>query len=493
MKNGNNSNESSTPKPSLSWRTSKVVETKPAPLVQVTAPPLTATASPLTATASRSVFKLPTTANVVESKAVAAKPASNVVESKALESKAFANVAAAKERYAFAIIHFGSNPVYLELEMYFFKMLRKNTSNDIIYLYSVNDTPQAFVDAIRPLVTEVIPYDDKHITYDVTFNSGYTNFNTLRTCNFIFAYTLKKYNKVCIIESDMVIMRNLDDIFGLQTPAVLTYYIGNVNLKKNEKIRNNPTEVLAKCKEMGRINGGVMLIYPSMTLFNKYKEKIQDVVQHECKYPNETLFEYVNNSYYNLPIQYNLSHYLAKSHTLQQYELTPRDIVIYHFNETKYKHLDIIKNPLDENGDNWLEIIQRNKKYEVKKLPILHYKTTTYDKYRSIIEPIIAALKKKPDSPIPTPSLSPSPPKEEIRPISSLSPPKEEIRPISPLPKSKSKSKSRSKSKSSSKSSSSSSSKSKSNTKAKAKAKVKRPRCPNGTRRNKKTGKCEPI
>ena len=100
-----------------------------------------------------------------------------------------------KERYAFAIIHFGSNPVYLELEMYFFKMLRQNTSNDIIYLYSVNDTPPAFVDAIRPLVTEVVSYDDKHITYDVTFNSGYSNFNTLRTCNFIFAYTLKKYNR----------------------------------------------------------------------------------------------------------------------------------------------------------------------------------------------------------------------------------------------------------------------------------------------------------
>ena len=47
-----------------------------------------------------------------------------------------AKAVAVKERYAFAIIHFGSNPVYLELEMYFFKMLRQNTSNDIIYLYS---------------------------------------------------------------------------------------------------------------------------------------------------------------------------------------------------------------------------------------------------------------------------------------------------------------------------------------------------------------------
>jgi lipopolysaccharide biosynthesis glycosyltransferase len=401
-----------------------------------------------------------------------------------------------KERYAFAIIHFGSNPVYLELEMYFFKMLRQYTTNDIIYLYSVNDTPPAFVNAVRPLVTDVVPFDDKHITYDVSFKSDYTNFNTLRTCNFIFAYTLKKYNKVCIIESDMVVMKNMDDIFGLQTPAVLTYYIGDKNLKGNEKIRNNPSEVIAKCREMGRINGGVMLIYPSMTLFNKYKEKIQDVVQHQCKYPNETLFEYVNNSYYNLPIQYNLSHYLAKMHKLQKYGLTPRDIYIFHFNETKYKHLDIIKNPIDENGDNWIDIIQRDSKYEVKKFPILHYRDTIYDRYRREIEPIMESLKPAKPKPISPPLSSlfpPAPPplspssfkKDEIRPISSLSPPKDEIRAISPLPK-KSKSSSSSSKKSKSSSSSSSSSK-------KSKSKSKKPRCPKGTRRNKKTGNCEPI
>ena len=59
---------------------------------------------------------------------------------------------------AFAIVHFGSNPVYLELELYFFIMLRKYTKNDILYLYSVNDTPPSFVEAVRPLVDEVIPF-----------------------------------------------------------------------------------------------------------------------------------------------------------------------------------------------------------------------------------------------------------------------------------------------------------------------------------------------
>ena len=294
-----------------------------------------------------------------------------------------------QKRNAFAIIHFGANPVYLELELYFFKMLRQYTRNDILYLYSVNDTPPAFVEAIGPLVTATIPYDDRKITYDVSFKSEYTNFNTLRTCNFIFAYTLEKYNKICIIESDMVIMKNLDPIFELKAPAVLTYYIGDRNLKYNDPINNNPREVIDRCKDMGRINGGVMVIYPSMRLFDEYKSKIAEVVRRECKYPNETLFEYVNNSYYNLPVQYNLSHYHAKMFKLDDYRLSPNDIFVFHFNETKYKHIDIIKNPIDETGGNWLDIIKRDKKYEVKRIPIFHYKSSVFDRYRSVIEPLM--------------------------------------------------------------------------------------------------------
>ncbi len=300
-----------------------------------------------------------------------------------------------QKRDAFAVIHFGVNPIYLELELYFFKMLRQYTRNDIVYLYSVNDTPAGFVDAVRPLVTEVVPYDDRGITYEVSFKSGYANFNTLRTCNFIFAYTLEKYNKVCIIESDMVIMKNIDAIFGLKAPAAVTYLVGDRNLKYNDRVKTVEQEVLEKCHDMGRINGGVMLIHPSVALFEEYKSKIVDVVQRECKYPNETLFEYVNREYYNLPIQYNLSHYLAKGNKLAEYRLSPSDIVVFHFNETKYKHIDIIKNPVDENGDNWLQIIKREKKYEVKKLPILHYKASVFDKYRAAVEPMMIEAVKK--------------------------------------------------------------------------------------------------
>jgi hypothetical protein len=179
------------------------------------------------------------------------------------------------EKNAFVIIHFGNNPVYLELELYFFKMLQKHTKYDIVYLYSTSDTPLIFVDTVAPFVDKVVPYDDRGITYGITFESWYSNFNLLRVCNFIFAYTLEEYDNICIIESDMVIMKNIDDIFNLNKPAILTYYLGDRQLNKNIEVENNPTEVIENCKNMGRLNGGIMLFKPSRALFETYKKKIK--------------------------------------------------------------------------------------------------------------------------------------------------------------------------------------------------------------------------
>jgi len=400
-----------------------------------------------------------------------------------------------KKRCAYATIHFGSNPVYLELELYFFRMLRQYTNYDILYLYSVNDTPASFVDAIKPLVTRAIPYDDKNVTFDVSFKSGYANFNTLRTCNFIFAYTLEQYDTVCIIESDMVLMKSIDSIFDLQSPALLTYYIGNQRLTSNNQVINKPKDVLDNCREMGRVNGGVMLINPSRRMFDTYKSKIVDVVERECKYPNETLFEYVNNRYFNLPIQYNMSHFLAKPEKLAKYNLSAKDVMVFHFNETKYKHLDIIKTPFDEEGNDWLKIIQRDKKYEVKKFPILHYKSTVYDRYNGDVGRVMKQFEKKAE-PLTVNSLIPPPPPPPpivIKKPSPISPKKDELRKGSPLilktpsPMSPKKDELRKGSPLVLKTPSPLT------LKVKTPSPIKKTPCPKGTRRNKKTGICEPY
>jgi len=430
-----------------------------------------------------------------------------------------------KQKYAFVTIHFGSNPVYLELEMYFFRMLRKYTTHDIVYLYSVNDTPSTFVDAIRPLVTHVIPYDDRGITFDVTFASSYANFNTLRTCNFIFAYTLEQYETVCIIESDMVIMKSVDDIFDLNAPAALTYYIGDARLNHNDQVSNSPSKVLIKCKEMGRLNGGVMLIKPSATLFSTYLSAITKAVDRNCKYPNETLFEYVNNVYYNLPIRYNLSHFLAKPEIIAKYGLAASDVRIFHFNETKFKHIDIIKNPVDENNYNWFEAIKTEPKYSVKRLPVVHYYSTVYEIHRPEIEGTMMRFETKAEVPIFSPEekdkitnlvklfspeekkdlmniakmVSPEVEKELTTLVKAVSPKMEEfLQPKSPIeeflqPKSPKEEKELLELEKVLKAMTPSSSSSEDTRKNKKTGKPKKSKCPKGTRRNKKTGKCDPF
>ena len=105
--------------------------------------------------------------------------------------------------YAYVINHFEINPKYLEYELYLMINLTKLTNYDIIYLYSVHDTPKSYIEVIKSLKLNILfqAYDDNNITINVKkFKSKYEHFNTLRTCNFIFSYLLTKYDKICILE-----------------------------------------------------------------------------------------------------------------------------------------------------------------------------------------------------------------------------------------------------------------------------------------------------
>ena len=254
--------------------------------------------------------------------------------------------------YAFVLIHFGDKLKYLELEIYTCQMLRKNSKYDIIYMYSINDTPTNFVKTMENYCNSVISYDDKNITYNIkNFKSLYQHFNTLRTCNFLFANLLTDYKKVCIIESDMIILRNIDDIFKLKTPAVLTYY--NISkILENYKIEKSND--LLECSTKSNINGGVMLIKPSIKNYNTCLKNIKKIITNNCIYPNETLFVISNKKIYNLPYKYNGVHFHLEKYS-KMFNLDMKDYMsIIHMNAKEYKHVDIIR-------DNWLEKIKDKK------------------------------------------------------------------------------------------------------------------------------------
>lgn len=292
--------------------------------------------------------------------------------------------------FAFVLIHFGSNIKYLELELYFLIMLRNKTKNDIIYMYSINDTPKSYIDIIdkymnvdKSLKIKIIPYDDKNITYDIDgFQSNYTSFNTLRTCNFLFAYTLTEYKKVCIIESDMILRHNIDKLFNYKSPAI--QYFNTTVEKRNTNFKviiKNKDDILEE-KTIHNTNGGILLFRPSLKIFEKLKENIKLIIEKNIEFPNEKLFIYTMKYFFNIPIKYNFIHFaLNHNKPIYKYFIEHKHkIYIYHFNQTEYKPLNIIQ-------DNY--IIDNKIKQEI----VEYYKINYYNKYHIVIDSILQNIK----------------------------------------------------------------------------------------------------
>ena len=279
---------------------------------------------------------------------------------------------------AFVMVHFGGNLKYLELELYTLINLRDQTAQDTIYLYSVNDTPASFIEAVRPFVTEALPYDDRLITFGVSFDSHYSHFNMIRGCNYIFAHQLTQYQKICIIESDMIFMTNLDEIFLLNSPAMLCYST-KLQLNQNVLVENDTKTIMMEyCDGKSRCNGGVILFEPSLQVFELFKTQLLVILKNGAVYPNEFLFELTHLTYFNMPVRFNLSHY----HLLHDEARNP--VYVYHFNETIDKHLDLVKkNILHE------LVTVRDR---LKKVPVTFFKLRYYDVNKDRINALLESI-----------------------------------------------------------------------------------------------------
>jgi hypothetical protein len=236
---------------------------------------------------------------------------------------------------------------------------------------------------MKTYCTHTIPYDDKNITLDIKDSkSVYTHFNALRTCNFLFAYQLIQYKKICIIESDMIILNNIDSIFELKTPAILTYY-NRDNIMTNNKICINYNKTIEECNTGSTANGGIMIFEPSLDKYNLLLINLQIIIEKVCMYPNETLFLISNDYIYNLPYKYNgVKYHLNIISNLFTIDMK-KYLSILHINSTQYKHIDIIR-------DNYLDKIK--KKNKLLYYFVNFYKNKYYKKYNNIIKDNISKI-----------------------------------------------------------------------------------------------------
>jgi hypothetical protein len=177
----------------------------------------------------------------------------------------------------------------------------------------------------------------------------------------------------------MIILKNIDDIFTLKTPSVLTYY-DKKKILDNYKINIDVKKDLSECSKHSNINGGVLLIKPCITKYELCLKNIQKIIKNNCIYPNETLFLTANKFIYNLPYKYNgVQFYLEKYSHIFKIDMK-NYVSIIHMNAKEHKHIDVIR-------DNWLEKIKHNKKLLY--YFISYFKNKYYNKYNKNVNNII--------------------------------------------------------------------------------------------------------
>jgi hypothetical protein len=308
-----------------------------------------------------------------------------------------------KTNYSYVLPHFGNNLKYLELELYFLSMLRSKTNYDIIYMYSIMDTPMFFIDSIQNLNHNItcIGIDDNNVTFfnadkkESQFKSGYDKFNTLRTCNFLFAYNLTQYDKICIVESDLIIMGNIDDIFNEPAPAIVYYNKLTNNIQNTNYKVTLTNDITADCYENSNFNGGVLLITPDSDKFIVLKILMHEIIKKECKFPNEILFGLINSEFYNLPIKYNFNWYHTGNNDVSfiRNNMKYEDVIIYHFSNarTDYGHLDICKKKLLQLQNNKLTN-PRVVNYKKNMKTIRYFYNNFYEPNKHIIEQILSNI-----------------------------------------------------------------------------------------------------
>jgi len=281
-------------------------------------------------------------------------------------------------RCAYVLMHFGSNIKYLEYEMYSIIMLRSISKHDIVYMYSIVDTPDIFVEKIKDMKVKTFGFDDS-IIYNKSkeFTSLYEHFNLFRISCFVYANLLTDYKKVCIVESDIILYKGFQNVFKLNTPAAYFHHSTKEKSLENFKRTIHSKEVLNTCtnKDKSLINGGVLLFEPNKDIFPKFYKLLDVMIQKRCVFPNEAIYVLLYDEIYNIPINYNMRRFTNYP-----------EITIYgrHFDCYPHKPLDIIK-------DGYADKI----KIVVTKESVLYFKKKYYDKHNKKISEIMKDVLKK--------------------------------------------------------------------------------------------------
>ena len=271
-------------------------------------------------------------------------------------------------KYAYVTVMYGNN-IYLTGALVLgYSLKRSGTQYDRVVMVT-EDVSDEFISFLKPMYTHIIIMDYMIVSNDIfseldtRFRDVFTKLNCLG---------LIQYDKIILLDLDMIVAKNIDHLFKLNAPAACLkrFYVpyGKI-IPKNNICKDN--------KLVGSINAGLMLLKPDRVELESIRDDVSKNKQiNKYKYPEQ---DYLSLRYcgewtsitFNYNFQFGLTHRVKKCH----YGLS--DIYVIHYSSS-YKPWNTVMSGDDEAEfkkihnkyyilwSNAYDIIK--KKYEKKKL-----------------------------------------------------------------------------------------------------------------------------
>lgn len=254
-------------------------------------------------------------------------------------------------KYAYVTVLYGNN-IYLTGALVLgYSLKRTKTIHDRVILITpdVGNENQLYLSKIY---THIIPINYTNVNPEI-FSEQNTRFRDVFTK--LECLSLIQYDKIILLDLDMIIAKNIDHLFKLIPPAacIKKYYVpyGKI-IPQNMICKNN--------KLVGSINAGLMLLKPDLKELDDIKIEINKNEQiNKYKYPEQ---DYLSLRYcgkwtsitFNYNFQFGLTNRVKKT----KYKID--DIYVIHYSSSYKPWNVLVEHDLTEDEKKFMEL---HKKY----------------------------------------------------------------------------------------------------------------------------------
>ena len=238
--------------------------------------------------------------------------------------------------HAYVTVLYGNN-IYLAGALVLgYSLMKTNTAHDRVILVTP-DVSDEYRSYLKPVYTHIIDIDYVQVSSEI-FSDEDTRFRDVFTK--LQALSLIQYDKIILLDLDMIITRNIDHLFRLQPPAACLkkYYVPYGKLIP-AKMMCGPNNSLKNS-----INAGLMLLKPDSKEWTDIQTDISANRQlNKYRYPEQ---DYLSLRYCGkwTSITFNYNFQFGLTNRVKKCRYTIEDVYVIHYSSSYKPWNDLLPN-----------------------------------------------------------------------------------------------------------------------------------------------------